>query len=103
MAQTNWAELLYKQLNREPTKINSDWWQRASTIASILSSIVIVGIGILVTWSIQSSQLAITKAQFDAMTIKNEDDRRGQESKLASDLFPQLLSDNPKHRELAIT
>ena len=94
---------MIQAMSQEPRKVNSDWWQRASTIASILSSIVIAGIGILVTWSIQSSQLAITKAQFDATKMRNEDDRRAQESKLASDLFPQLLSDNPKHRALALT
>ncbi len=102
MAQANWTELLYRQLKRDSRPARPDWWQRTATVASILSSVVIAGVGLLLTWSFQNAQLAITQAQFEATKAKNEDDRKGQAAKLASDLFPQLFSESPHKRKVAI-
>jgi len=101
MAQVNWTELLYRQLKRELGRPSPDWWQRSATIASILSSIVIAGVGLLLTKSFQNAQLEITKAQFEAAKVKNEDDRKGQAAKLAADLIPHLFSESPESREFA--
>src|ERR1017187_307134 len=102
MDQVNWTELLYRQLKRDSRRAGPDWWQRAATIASILSSIVIAGVGLLLTQSFQNAQLAITQAQFEATKAKNEEDRKGQAAKLASDLFPQLFSESAHKRKDAI-
>src|SRR5260370_952496 len=110
MGQVDWSELLFKQLKQEARRPKDvDWWQRASVMASIFSSVVIAGAGILVTWSVQQSQLAITKGQLaitqgqlEATRIKNADDLRHAESKLAVDLIAELCSENPTHRAVAI-
>jgi hypothetical protein len=101
---------LIAKLHRKSKRNNVDWWKRASTIASILSSVVIASAGILITWSIQKSQLAVTKsqlqitaAQLEVTKQKNEDEQRQEETKLAADLFPQLLNSDPAIRTLAVT
>lgn len=101
---------LARRLRKEKqTKKGVDWWQRASTLASILSSVVIATAGILVTSSIQKSQLELAKAQvqitsaeLDLNREKNRDEQLDQQTKLAADLFPRLVDPNPSVREFAV-
>jgi hypothetical protein len=89
---------------KEPTK--TDWWARAGVISSFFSSVVIGTVGLYISSSFQKVQLAETdataKAQIEIAKIKNEEDRKLQESRFAADLLQQLLSDEPRHRALAI-
>src|ERR1700677_3124568 len=84
-----------------------DWWSRLGVISSLLSSVVIAGIGIYLSSSIQRSQLASTdglgKAQVEIARLKNQEDSRLEESKLTEDLIQHLLSNDAKHRAVAIT
>ncbi len=91
-------------LRKEPAK--TDWWSRAPVISSFFSSVVIAGVGLHVTSSTQTAQIqsskALGEAQVEIARLKNSDDRRLQENKLASDLLQNLLSDEPRHRKFAI-
>lgn len=91
---------------KRPADDKTDWWSRASVISSFLSSVVIAAVGLALTSSIQKAQIDSSKALGDAQIqiqkLKNLDDRRLQENKLASDLLQNLLSNEPRHRQFAI-
>jgi hypothetical protein len=98
MAQAN----LTDRSKPDAGQANPDWWQRAGTIASIVSSIVIAGVGLLLTSTFQKAQLGFTDAQLTAAQAKDEYDRKDHEVQRASELFPHLFSKSPDERKLAI-
>jgi HEAT repeats len=107
MAQPDWIALIAKQISRaNDKKPKTDWWQRATVISGFLSSVVIAGVGIIISFTVQKAQLTSSKAAADAQIevarLKNENDSREEENKLAADLIQHLLSENSNHRILAI-
>lgn len=112
MPDQQWVKQLAREL-RKPTAHSSekeppkpDWWARAGVISSFFSSVVIGTVGLFISSSFQKVQLASTeataRAQIEIARLKNEDDGRLQESRFAADLLQQLLSEEPRHRALAI-
>lgn len=99
----NFADLA---IELKPRTDHPDWWSRAAVMSSFLSSVVLAGVGLAVTSSIQKAQIQSSKALGDAQVqiakLKNEDDKRLQENKFASDMLQNLLSDEPRHRKFAI-
>jgi hypothetical protein len=94
-----------------------DLWTKADTIAKFLSSVVIAVIGLLITSSIQRTQIATTKAiadaqmaaskaisaaQLDAARAKAEDDKRLHEGELAVQLMTHLISKEDMQRQIAV-
>ena len=99
----NFAKVVERVKKKEE---KTDWWARASVMSSFFSSVVIAGVGLAVTSSIQKAQIdsseALGKANIQIAQLKNEDDRRLQENKFAGDMLQNLLSDEPRHRQFAI-
>jgi hypothetical protein len=94
-----------------------DWWAKADTIAKFLSSVVIAIIGLLITSSIQRTQIATTKAiadaqmstsqaiaaaQIEAARVKAADDKRLQEGQLSVQLLNHLISKDDAQRQIAV-
>lgn len=76
-------------------KKTPDWWQRASVVSSFVSSVVIAGVGLVISYSIQSAQIQSSK---QATESAQEIER----NKLATELIPHVLSDQARHRHLAV-
>lgn len=101
-----------RRVHRRPTYIQKsgdkrttdkpDFWQRASIISSIFSSIIIAGVGLFISYRLQSSQIAsaaaISQSQIDVARFKNADDTRLQEAKIAADMLQELVRSDAKHR-----
>jgi hypothetical protein len=87
-------------------KAPRDFWDKADIVAKFLSSVVIAVIGILITWSIQRTQIAtnesIARAQIRAAEVKAQDERRFQENQLTVQLVNHLISTNGTQREIAV-
>ena len=83
-----------------------DAWDKAAIVSSLFSSVVIAAIGLLVTSSIQKTQIASTKVVADAqIQLAKESavrENKLQESKLTADLLTHLLSDDAAHRQIAM-
>src|ERR1017187_1413228 len=96
-----------------------DWWERLPIITSLLSSVIIAGIGLYISYSVQRNQNAIQRTQVDITrnqlaitesnnaaqlaitTHRNETDQRLAELKMASDLLEPLVSKDERKREAA--
>jgi hypothetical protein len=94
---------------RTPKKIPKalrDLWDKADTIAKFLSSVVIATVGILITWSIQRTQIDtnrnIAEAQIRAAEVKAQDERRFQENQMSVQLVNHLISADEIQRQIAI-
>ena len=83
-----------------------DWWHKADIISKFVASVVIAGIGILITWAIQHSQIETTRstatAQIETAKLKAQDDKRLQEGQLTAVLVQHLTSKDAAQREIAI-
>lgn len=90
----------------DTSKASRDFWDKADIIAKFLSSVVIAAIGILITWSIQTTQIKtnkeIAQSSLDAAQLKALDDRRLQESEITVALVEHLISKDPLQREIAV-
>jgi len=68
--------------------------------------VVIAAVGLVLSSSIQKAQIksseALGRANIEIARLKNDDDRRLEENKFASDMLQNLLSDEPRHRKFAI-
>jgi hypothetical protein len=84
----------------------SDGWQKASVLASIFSSVVLATVGLILNSSIQRTQIessnAAAQAQLQFERAKSQDDKQEQQYRLTQELIRDLLSDNARHRALAI-
>ena len=83
-----------------------DNWDKLSIISTFLSSVVIAVIGILISTTIQRTQVKISKANMQAQLRleqqKTDNAKALQEGQLASELVNHLISEDPLRREIAI-
>ena len=105
MSSERWLKSIAGEVRRDGDK-KPDWWARASVISGFVSSVVIATVGLAISSSFQKTQLAsgeaTARAQIEVAKLKNDDDRRLQESRFAADLMQHLLSNEPRHRALAV-
>jgi hypothetical protein len=108
MPDQQWIRAIARELRKkgdEHTR-QPDWWARAGVISSFFSSVVIAAVGLAISSSFQKAQLASSeaaaRAQIEFARLKNDDDKRLQENRFAADLVQHLLSDEPRHRALAV-
>jgi hypothetical protein len=83
-----------------------DAWDKAAVLSSFLSSVVIAVVGLIVTASLQKTQVATSKvtadAQLDLAKYNSDREARLEQSKLTTDLLTHLLSSDPSHRQIAV-
>jgi hypothetical protein len=83
-----------------------DAWDKAAVVSSFLSSVVIAVVGLILTASLQKTQLATSKvtadAQLDLAKYNSDREARLAQSKLTTDLLTHLLSSDPSHRQIAV-
>jgi hypothetical protein len=90
----------------QDSKETHTWWQKAEIVSKFASSVVIGFVGILLTFSVQRTQIITSKsqaqAQLDFAKIQAESQKRLQESELTAKLSDSIASSDPKKREVAI-
>ena len=83
-----------------------DWWDKASIISQFLSSVVIAVIGIVISSSLNRSQIAsseaMAKGQIEIARLRAEDQRKIDEGQLTAQLLGHLASNNHLERAIAI-
>jgi hypothetical protein len=83
-----------------------DWWDKASIVSSFVSSVVLVIVGLLISYSIQQAQLRSsrenTKAQIESASVLARDQQRLQQGQLTGQLLQYLVSKEPAQRGIAI-
>ena len=83
-----------------------DIWDKASVVSSFLSSVVIATVGIIVTASMQRTQIATStvaaNAQIEIQKYNADRENRLNQSKLTTELLDHLLSKDVSHRQLAL-
>lgn len=83
-----------------------DWWDKAGVISQFFSGVVIAVVGLLITYTIQRTQIKVSQetssAQIKSAEIQSSEDRRLQQGQLTAQLVEYLTSDSAQVREIAI-
>jgi hypothetical protein len=83
-----------------------DAWDKAAVVSNFLSSVVIAVVGMIITVSLQRTQVATSKitadAQLDLAKYNSDREDRLAQSKLTADLLTHLLSNDRSHQQIAV-
>jgi HEAT repeats len=83
-----------------------DWWDKASVISQFFAGVVIAVVGLLITYTIQRTQIRTSqetaRAEIESAEVRAKEDRRLQQGQLTAQLVEHLTSESEAVREIAI-
>lgn len=87
-------------------KKTKDWWDKATVISQFFAGVVIAVVGLLITYTIQKTQVRASRetagAQMKSAEYRAKEERKLQQGQLTAQLVQHLVSNSDVEREIAL-